>query len=415
MNSPETTAIAGAANTAFSFTSERSHLDLALEAIALALDDAGLTTLDVDGITGYSFDRVREYELVSNLGLRDLAFFAESPYGNGCGAVALAALAVASGRANTVVAFRSVKAPLGDTLHFDQDMESIAPALAGSRVHHAPFGLLTVIQWAALVAQRYVYRYECDPDGFGWVTVVEREYAATNPAALHFGHPLSWADYLASPIAASPLRLPDGNVGNDGASAVVITTAERAADLRRAVIPVLAAGWATGPELEVVTSYQRADIEWPEETALLARRLYAEAGIVPADVDFLEVYDHISALAVLSLEGLGFCGPGEAIDFVRGGDNIRVDGRLPLNTHGGHLGEAYVQTMNHVVEAVRQLRGDGRQPGGRCLDRPRRGRITRAGDRLGARRLMTGRLGPLPVPGPDDAPYWEGSEGQGRS
>ena len=353
-----TTAIAGAANTAFSFTSERSHLDLALEAITLALDDAGLTTLDVDGITGYSFDRVREYELVSNLGLRDLAFFAESPYGNGCGAVALAALAVASGRADTVVAFRSVKAPLGDTLHFEQDMESIAPALAGSRVHHAPFGLLTVIQWAALVAQRYVYRYKSDPDGFGWVTVVEREYAATNPAALHFGHPLSWSDYLASPIAASPLRLPDGNVGNDGASAVVVTTAERAADLRQAVIPILAAGWATGPELEVVTSYQRADIEWPEETALLARRLYAEAGIGPADVDFLEVYDHISALAVLSLEGLGFCGPGEAVDFVRGGANIRVDGRLPLNTHGGHLGEAYVQTMNHVVEAVRQLRGE---------------------------------------------------------
>lgn len=352
------TAIAGAANTAFSFVSERSHLDLALEAIVLALDDAGLTTLDVDGITGYSFDRVREYELVSNLGLGDLAFFAESPYGNGCGAVALAALAVASGRASTVVAFRSVKAPLGDTLHFDQDMESIAPALAGSRVHHAPYGLLTVIQWAALVAQRYVHRYKCDPDGFGWVTVVEREYAATNPAALQFGRPLSWADYLASPIAASPLRLPDGNVGNDGASAVVITTAERAADLRRAVVPILAAGWATGPELEVVTSYQRADIEWPEETALLARRLYGEAGIVPADVDFVEVYDHISALAVLSLEGLGFCGPGEGVEFARGGDNIRVDGRLPLNTHGGHLGEAYVQTMNHVVEAVRQLRGE---------------------------------------------------------
>ncbi len=352
------TAIAGAANTAFSFTSGRSHLDLALEAITLALDDAGLMTQEVDGITGYSFDRVREYELVSNLGLSDLSFFAESPYGNGCGAVALAALAVASGRADTVVAFRSVKAPLGDTLHFGQDMESIAPALAGSRVHHAPFGLLTVIQWAALVAQRYVYRYKSDPDGFGWVTVVAREFAATNPAALHFGHPLSWADYLASPIASSPLRLPDGNVGNDGASAVVITTAQRAADLRQPAVPILAAGWATGPELEVVTSYQRADIEWPEETALLARRLYAEADIVPADVDFLEVYDHVSALAALSLEGLGFCGPGEAIDFVRGGDNIRVNGRLPLNTHGGHLGEAYVQTMNHVVEAVRQLRGE---------------------------------------------------------
>ena len=352
------TAIVGAANTAFSFTSERSHLDLALEAIMLALDDAGLAPGDVDGITGYSFDRVREYELVNNLGLRDLAFFAESPYGNGCGAVALAALAVAAGRAHTVVAFRSVKAPLGDTLHFDQSMETIAPALAGSRVHHAPFGLLTVIQWAALVAQRYVHRYNSDPDGFGWVTVVAREYAATNPSALHFGQPLSREQYLAAPIAASPLRLPDGNVGNDGASAVVVTSADRASDLRRAGIPILAAGWATGPELEVVTSYQRPEIEWPEETALLARRLYGEAGIVPADVDFLEVYDHISALAVLSLEGLGFCKPGEAVDFVRGGDNIRVDGTLPLNTHGGHLGEAYVQTMNHVVEAVRQLRGD---------------------------------------------------------
>jgi acetyl-CoA acetyltransferase len=351
------TAIVGAANTAFSFTSERSHLDLALEAITLALNDAGLAPVDVDGITGYSFDRVREYELVSNLGLADISFFAESPYGNGCGAVALAALAVATGRAETVVAFRSVKAPLGDTLHYEQGMDAISPALAGSRVHHAPFGLLTVIQWAALVAQRYVHRYGCDPDGFGWVTVVEREFAATNPAALRFGQPMNRAQYLASPIAASPLRLPDGNVGNDGASAVVVTSAARAVDLKQPPVPILAAGWATGRELEVVTSYQRPDIEWPEETDLLARRLYAEAGIVAADVDFLQVYDHISALALLSLEGLGFCGPGEAVDFVTGGDNIRVDGRLPLNTHGGHLGEAYVQTMNHVVEAVRQLRG----------------------------------------------------------
>lgn len=352
------TAIAGAANTDFSFASGRSHLDLALEAIMLALHDAGLERSDVDGITGYSFDRVREFELVSNLGLHDLAFFAESPYGNGCGAVALAALAVATGRAQTVVAFRSVKAPLGDTLHFDQSMEAIAPALAGSRVHHAPFGLLTVIQWAALVAQRYVHRYHCDPDGFGWVTVVEREFAATNPAALHFGRPLSREQYLASPMASSPLRVPDGNVGNDGASAVVVTSTARARNLRRAPVAILSAGWATGRELEVVTSYQRPEIEWPEETDLLARRLYGEAGIVPADVDFLQVYDHISALALLSLEGLGFCGPGEAVDFVTGGDNIRVDGRLPLNTHGGHLGEAYVQTMNHVVEAVRQLRGE---------------------------------------------------------
>lgn len=352
------TAIVGAANSAFSFTSERSHLDLALDAITGALDDAGLAPSDVDGITGYSFDRVREYELVGNLGLADLAFFAESPYGNGCGAVALAALAVATGRARVVVAFRSVKAPLGDTLRFDQSMEWVAPALAGSRVHHAPFGLLTVIQWAALVAQRYVHRYGADPDGFGWVTVVAREYAATNPAALRFAQPLSRDQYLAAPVAASPLRLPDGNVGNAGASAVVLTTAERAADLRRAPVPVLAAGWATGPELEVVTSYQRPEIEWPQETALLARRLYAEAGIVPADVDFLQVYDHVSALALLSLEGLGFCGPGEGVDFVAGGHNIRVNGRLPLNTHGGHLGEAYVQTMNHVVEAVRQLRGE---------------------------------------------------------
>jgi len=352
------TAIAGAANTAFSFTSERSHLDLALEAITLALHDAGLAPADVDGITGYSFDRVREYELVSNLGLTDLSFFAESPYGNGCGAVALAALAVATGRAETVVAFRSVKAPLGDTLHYEQGMDAISPALAGSRVHHAPFGLLTVIQWAALVAQRYVHRYGCDPDGFGWVTVVEREFAATNPAALRFGQPMTRAQYLAAPIAASPLRLPDGNVGNDGASAVVVTSTARAADLRHSPVAILAAGWATGHELEVVTSYQRTDIEWPEETDLLARRLYREAGIGAADVDFLQVYDHISALALLSLEGLGFCGPGEAVAFVNGGDNIRVDGRLPLNTHGGHLGEAYVQTMNHVVEAVRQLRGE---------------------------------------------------------
>jgi acetyl-CoA acetyltransferase len=352
------TAVVGVGNAPFAWTSERSAELLALEAVRAAVHDAGLAPDEIDGVVGHSFDPVREYSIVDNLGLRDLSFFAESQYGNGCGAVGLAAMAVATGRARNVVAFRAMKSPGGHTYHHGSNLDAAGPTLYGNRAYYAPFGLLAVLHWAALVAQRYLHRYGADPLSFGWVTVACRRHAADNPAALYFGQPLTIDDYADSPMVASPLRTLDGNLPNDAASAVVVSSAEAAVDMARPPVFISAASWATGPAVEVVTCYQRPEIEVASESRALADRLFAEADVDRGDVDFVEVYDHVSALALLALEGLGFCEPGEGAAFVEGADRITVGGELPLNTHGGHLGEGYVQTMNHVVEAVRQLRGE---------------------------------------------------------
>jgi acetyl-CoA acetyltransferase len=155
------------------------------------------------------------------------------------------------------------------------------------------------------------------------------------------------------------MRTFDCNVGNDGASAVLVTTPERARDLRARPVTVASAAWSTGGcPTSHVANYYRPDITYAEDAAYIARDLFARTDLSIADVDFAEIYDHMSPLTLMCLEGLGFCERGGGEAFVDEGRNITIGGRLPLNTHGGHLGEAYIQTMNAVVEAVRQLRGE---------------------------------------------------------
>jgi acetyl-CoA acetyltransferase len=182
------------------------------------------------------------------------------------------------------------------------------------------------------------------------VAVVDRKYAATNPAAYFHGRPITLADHAASRWIVEPLRLLDCCQETDGGQAIVVTSVERARDLRRPPAVVAAAAQGAGRRQEQMTSFYRDDLTGLPEMAVVARQLWRTCGLTPADLDVAILYDHFTPFVLMQLEEFGFCARGEAADFV-------AARRLPLNTHGGQLGEAYLHGMNGIAEAVRQLRG----------------------------------------------------------
>ena len=352
------TAIVGVANTSFTAVAQRSVRAMAVEAIHNAVQDAGLDVDDIDGLVSYTFDPIAEFEILNAFGWKDLKFFGKVPYGNASGAVALAAMGIATGQARHVAVFRSVAAPTGHAYRYSGPMDKVGPTYLGGRAHYAPYGLSTPCHWAAITAQRYLHTFGADPLAFGWITVGAREHASRNPHALLTGQALSIEAYERAPFVASPLRAVDCTTGGEGASAVIVASVERAKDLAKPLVRILATAQGTGSNAEALTSYNRPEITFAEECQSLAAEIFDVAGVSRADVDFAELSDDVSSSVLMALEGLGFCGRGEGPDFVSGATRITVGGELPINTHGGHLGEANIETMNHIVEAARQIRGE---------------------------------------------------------
>ncbi|MFD5762177.1 lipid-transfer protein, partial [Streptomyces sp. NPDC127044] len=213
-----------------------------------------------------------------------------------------------------------------------------------------PFGLLTPASWVAMAAQRYLHTYGLTPEAFGHVAVVDRKYAATNPAAYFHGRPITLAEHAASRWIVEPLRLLDCCQETDGGQALVVTSVERARDLPHPPAVITAAAQGAGRAQEQMTSFYRDELTGLPEMGVVARQLWRTSGLSPTDIDVGILYDHFTPFVLMQLEEFGFCKPGEAPDFV-------AEERLPLNTHGGQLGEAYLHGMNGVAEAVRQLRG----------------------------------------------------------
>jgi acetyl-CoA acetyltransferase len=198
---------------------------------------------------------------------------------------------------------------------------------------------------------------------FGHVAVADRKHAATNPAAYFYGKPITLAEHAASRWIVEPLRLLDCCQETDGGSAIVVTSVERARDLRHPPAVVRAAAQGAGRAQEQMTSYYRQDRDLAglPEMGVVARQLWRTAGLGPGDVDVAVLYDHFTPFVLMQLEEFGFCGRGEAGDFAAGG-GLEAGGpgcRLPVNTHGGQLGEAYLHGMNGIAEGVRQVRGTG--------------------------------------------------------
>jgi acetyl-CoA acetyltransferase len=221
---------------------------------------------------------------------------------------------------------------------------------------YTAFGFMTPAAWVAMFARRYMHTYGATSEDFGLVSVADRKHAATNPAAYFHGKPITLADHQASRLVVDPLRLLDCCQETDGGQAFVVTSLERARDLPHRPAVVAAAAQGAGRDQEAMTSYSREDITGLEEMGLVGRQLWAQSGIGPEDVQTAVLYDHFTPFVLTQLEELGFCKPGEAKDFIAGG-RIELGGALPVNTHGGQLGEAYLHGMNGIAEAVRQVRG----------------------------------------------------------
>ncbi|MFE0539723.1 lipid-transfer protein [Streptomyces sp. NPDC058891] len=344
-------AVVGIGATEFSKDSGRSELRLAVEAVRAALDDAGLSPADVDGMVTFTMDTSPEITVAQAAGIGELSFFSRIHYGGGaaCATVQQAALAVAAGVAEVVVCYRAFNERSGRRFgsgvqHREASAEGVALGWS------LPSGLLTPASWVAMAARRYLYTHGLTPDAFGQVAVVDRAYAATNPAAYFHGRPITLADHAASRWIVEPLRLLDCCQETDGGQALVVTSVERARDLPHVPAVVAAAAQGAGRAQEQMTSFYRDDLNGLPEMGVVARQLWRTSGMGPADIDVAVLYDHFTPFVPMQLEEFGFCGPGAAAGFV-------ASRTLPLNTHGGQLGEAYLHGMNGIAEAVRQLRG----------------------------------------------------------
>ncbi len=351
-------AIAGIGATEFSKESGRSELQLSVEAVQAALADCGLTPADVDGFTTFTMDTSSEIALARELGCGELRFFSRINFGGGgaCATVQQAAMAVATGVADVVVCYRGFNERSGS--RFGQFSVAAAQQVNTNGLDNAwtyPMGLGTPAATVAMQARRYMHEYGATSEDFGRVAVADRRHAATNPNAFFHGRPITLEDHQASRMIAEPLHLLDCCQESDGAVALVVVSAERAQDLARPPAYVAAAAQGSGVDQFVMTSYYRQDIGIPE-MGVVGRELWRQSGLRPDDIPTAVLYDHFTPYVLMQLEELGFCGRGEAPGFIADGA-IELGGRLPLNTHGGQLGEAYIHGMNGIAEGVRQVRG----------------------------------------------------------
>lgn len=352
--------IVGIGATEFSKDSGRSELQLACEAVTAALADAGIAPAEVDGMVSYTMDGSPEIEIARNLGMGELTLFSRIGYGGGaaCATVSQAAMAIATGVAEVVVVYRAFNERSG--MRFGTGMQDRPVDTTADRAKFSwltPVGLATPAQWVAMFAQRYLHEYGATTEDFGRVSVLDRKHAATNPKAWFHGRPITLEDHQSSRWISEPLRLLDCCQETDGGQALVLVSRERARDLVEHPAVVLGAAQGSADDQHMMTSYYRDSITGIPEMGLVGRQLYAQAGLGPDDVDAAILYDHFTPLVLTQLEELGFCGRGEAGGFVADG-NLELDGRLPTNTHGGQLGEAYLHGVNGIAEGVRLVRGD---------------------------------------------------------
>jgi acetyl-CoA acetyltransferase len=350
-------AIVGIGQTEFSKNSGRSEVQLASEAIHAAIVDAGLRPSDVDGLTTFTMDTSDEIEVARSVGIGDITFFSRTPYGGGAaiGVMHQAAMAVATGSAKYVAVYRDLNGRSGQRYS-----EGVGGGPTTSDLIHwswyMPWGLMTPASWVAMFATRYMHQTGTKSTDLAEVAVQQRRHAVNNPAAFFHGKPLTVEEHQASRLIVSPLRLFDCCQETDGATACIVTTPERAKDLRQPGALIRGVAQAAGADQEQMTSFYRDDITRLPEMELAARQMWEMSGLGPDDIDAAIIYDAFTPIVLWQLEAFGFCGYGEAKDFVKDGA-LGLAGRLPTNTHGGQLSEAYIHGMNGVNEGVRLIRG----------------------------------------------------------
>jgi acetyl-CoA acetyltransferase len=353
-----TAAVAGVGYTTLSKASGRSVLDLAAEATRAAAADAGLPVQEVDGVVSFSVlnDSVSSEAVATTLALPQLRFVMDFQQGGQSPSfmVQQAAMAVAQGYAENVLVFRALNGRSGIRV-------GTGSFAGGAAQYRYPIGYSAYLMYIAMWAQRYLHETGAGIEDLAAVAIAQREYAVRNERAI-LRRPLDMEGYLASPWVAEPFRAADCTSEVDGACAVLVTTLERARDLAHPPAVVASGAYRAGarPGLDIGDQLLYDDYT-RNFTDLLRDELYGRAGITADDVDFAEIYDCFTSVVLMGLEGLGFCGRGEAGDLIRSGATA-LDGKLPVNTHGGLLAEGYLHGMNTVTEAVLQIQG-------RCGDR----------------------------------------------
>ena len=345
--------VTGIGETAYLRGSTKTAFELQIESSLKAIADAGLTPKDIDGVIPIGLISGTADDFIDNFGLPDLRFSAVIPHGGASPAMALqcAAAAVAGGVCNHVL------------ITFGRNV-SAAANKAGARIHAMPqFHFVTEFEYAmgniapaqlyAPMARRHMELYSTTVEQFGEVAVACREHALLNDNAV-MKKPITLEDHRNSRMIADPFRLLDCSLESDGGAAVVVSAAERAGDLRHRKVYI--SGVATGHPDSPGAITQR-----PDMTSLgigkAATRAFQMAGVTPADIQVAEIYDCFTYAVIRQLEDMGFCAKGEGGPFVQGG-RLKLGGALPVNTHGGLLSQAHVWGLNHIVELVRQLRGD---------------------------------------------------------
>lgn len=349
-------AIAGIGWTPFSRNSGVSVLALALEACRRAIEDAGLSPQDIDGVACYEFgDSVPSVTVAGALGVRELNYSLDLHIGGPgtCMVVMEAAMAVATGLARYVVCYRAMNGRSGVRWGGMAPME----AYCGQEGQFMlPYGWGSAAQIIAMWCRRHMVKYGTTSQHLGAIAVTCRHHASLNPRAM-MRPPITLVDHQNSPMIVEPFRLLDICLETDGACAVVVTTAERARDLHRPPVYILAGAQGAGPG----ASMNPWANNWPDHAECYAKyiapRLFTQAGVTPKDIDVAEIYDCFTYSLLVQLEDFGFCPKGEGGPFVAEG-RIRLGGDIPVNTHGGLLSEGYIHGFNGVPEAVSQLRGE---------------------------------------------------------
>jgi acetyl-CoA acetyltransferase len=344
-------AIVGIGETPFARHLPGSEKKLACQAILAALDDAGIAPSEVDGLASYTMETTDEVEIAKNVGAGDVTFFSQVGYGGGAGpaTVGLLAMAVATGQCRVGVAWRSRKRGSGGRPW--ADTRQVSTPAAWTR----PWGLLRPVDEIAMLTRRYMHEFGATRDHLANVALAVRRMANANPRAMMHQRTLTREQYMASRWISEPLCLVDNCLESDGALACVVVPAERARDCAQPPAWIHSFAQGLPAQMHTMVNYWCEDpLTGPAWSC--GRQLYRHSEIQPADVKVAQLYDAFTPLVPLSLEGYGFCGRGEGAAFTEDGA-LELGGRLPINTSGGGLSEAYVHGFNLIVEGVRQMRG----------------------------------------------------------